>query len=146
MVHVDKLVTVMAVRQREWRLLRALDTLARTHHATIATKVTLDWPTHAIDGAARLNSLEMVTYMHAQGATASVLSMQEAATSGNLRFLVETLHLRGAAYMMAYAASNGHVPIVQYLDTQPWSLCGSSGMDDAASLGHLDIVKYLHFH
>ncbi|EGG16548.1 phosphoesterase [Cavenderia fasciculata] len=102
---------------------------------------------NAIDLAVR-NGLEMVTYLHENGHSASTLAMDYAAELGNLP-LVQFLHFNRTegctVNAMNKASIAGFLNVVEWLHHNRSEGCTTDAMDGAAEYSHMSVLEFLHF-
>ncbi|CAK4077159.1 unnamed protein product [Aphanomyces euteiches] len=60
-----------------------------------------------------------------------------------LQFLEATFDMAGVKFLVDFAAQNGHMTVLTYLDGKKMA-CTTIAMDSAAANGHLHVVQFLH--
>ncbi|AJF97322.1 ankyrin repeat protein [Pandoravirus inopinatum] len=100
-----------------------------------------------VDTASVYGQLDVLRYLGGRGGVDwTQTSLLQPATRGHLDVLV-FLHERGAratTHEMDWAASNGHLKIVEFLHWNRTEGCTTSAMDGAAEDGHIEIVEFLY--
>ncbi|KDO31753.1 hypothetical protein SPRG_03673 [Saprolegnia parasitica CBS 223.65] len=101
-----------------------------------------------MDLLCRYGDLDMVHFLHLHGAPCSKDAMDWAASAGHLH-VVQYLHQHrreGATTdALDNAAKHGHLAVVEFLDRHRHEGATTKAMDEAAVHGHLEVVRYLHF-
>ncbi|GAM20905.1 hypothetical protein SAMD00019534_040800 [Acytostelium subglobosum LB1] len=100
-----------------------------------------------LDAMSSIGRLDLVQYLHRNGAPATTNAMDHAHSLDMFLFLQQHRTEGHSRRALEFAAHNGCLPLVEHLyNTAIDKLDHKNALDRAARAGHLDVVRFLHEH